>query len=241
MITLEQYAANQPFGFRRVAFENGLVLAGRNAPWTWIELWYECCLEGIQHLTITEFMEDDDRQFVIEIATENHTHLAAQIAATMEESAATRGTGIGKRSPETIAAHMLAGNALVALHTDGRWAGFCYMNTFDNGAFVSNSGLIVAPDFRDHGLAKKLKQALFELCRKKYPEAHIIGITTSVAVMKINTELGFYPTVFSEMPRDEKFWKGCELCVNHDILKRTGRKFCLCTAMRYDVKPEKIS
>lgn len=187
------------------------------------------------------FMEDDTRQFIIEVATDHHIHLATTIATTMEESAKVRGTGIGKRTPETIAALMRDGNALVAFHTDGRWAGFCYMSTFDNASFVSNSGLIVAPEFRDHGLAKKLKLVLFDLCRKKYPNASIIGITTSVAVMKINTELGFYPTVFSEMPRDEMFWKSCALCVNHDILKRTDRKFCLCTAMRFDVASEKAS
>ncbi|AYB35392.1 GNAT family N-acetyltransferase [Chryseolinea soli] len=152
----------------------------------------------------------------------------------MEESAKARGTGIGKRSPETIANYIREGKALMAFHSDGRWAGFCYMNDFDNGAMVSNSGLIVAPEFREHGLATLLKKALFDLCREKYPEASVVGITTSAAVMKINTALGFYPTAFSEMPHDEKFWKGCELCVNHDILKRTGRKFCLCTAMRFD-------
>ena len=182
-------------------------------------------------------MDEDSshhHDFNIQEATTGHLHLATRIATTMEESAKARGTGIGKRSPETIANYIREGKALMAFHRDGRWAGFCYMNEFDNGAMVSNSGLIVAPEFREHGLATLLKKELFDLCRRKYPEANIVGITTSPAVMKINTALGFYPTAFSEMPRDEKFWKGCELCVNHDILKRTGRKFCLCTAMRFD-------
>ena len=181
-------------------------------------------------------MDEDSshKNFSIQQATTEDLPLAPRIAATMEESAKARGTGIGKRSPETIANHIREGNALMAFHRDGRWAGFCYMNEFDNGAMVSHSGLIVAPEFREHGLATLLKKELFDRCRKKYPAASVVGITTSPAVMKINTALGFYPTAFSEMPRDEKFWKGCELCVNHDILKRTGRKFCLCTAMRFD-------
>ncbi|MBT1706469.1 GNAT family N-acetyltransferase [Chryseosolibacter indicus] len=182
-------------------------------------------------------MDDEGHEFKIEVASEGHVQFSELISTAMEESAKTRGTGIGKRPPEVIANHMREGNALIAFHRDGRWAGFCYMAVFNNGKFVSNSGLIVSSEFREHGLAKILKKRLFDRCRRRYPEASIIGITTSVAVMKINTALGFYPTVFAEMSTDEKFWKGCEMCANHDILKRTNRKFCLCTAMRYD--PEK--
>ena len=190
----------------------------------------------------TDMDEDSSHHnFSIQQATTEYLHLAPRIATTMEESAKATGTGIGKRSPETIANYIREGKALMAFHRDGRWAGFCYMNEFDNGAMVSNSGLIVAPEFREHGLATLLKKELFDLCRKKYPEASVVGITTSPAVMKINTALGFYPTAFSDMPRDEEFWKGCELCVNHDILKRTGRKFCLCTAMRFDPTVKVVS
>lgn len=186
------------------------------------------------------YMDYDGREFAIEIASEKHLQFSNLISATMEESARTRGTGIGKRPPEMIANYIKEGKALIAFHSDGRWAGFCYLSVFDNGAYVSNSGLIIAPEFREHGLARILKRELFNLCRLRYPHASIVGITTSVAVMKINTELGFYPTTFSEMPHDEKFWKGCEMCVNHDILKRTGRKYCLCTAMRHDAVKQNI-
>lgn len=179
-------------------------------------------------------MDDDLYQFRIEKAVETHIHFAPLISLTMQESAQARGTGIARRPPEVIANYMREGKALIAFHHDGRWAGFCYFNVFENGSFVSNSGLIVAAEFRAHGLAKALKKELFELCQRKFPDIPIIGITTSLAVMKINTELGFYPTAFSEMPRDDNFWKGCDSCVNHDILLRTARKFCLCTAMRFD-------
>lgn len=129
---------------------------------------------------------------------------------------------------------MLEGNAIIATHESGKWAGFCYLAHWENGLFVSSSGPIVAPEFRDRGLAKLLKEKLIALSLSKYPNACIVGITTSIAVMKINTSMGFHATAFSELPKDDKFWSGCQCCVNHDILKRTGRKFCLCTAMRYD-------
>jgi hypothetical protein len=186
-------------------------------------------------------MDYDGREFTIEVSSEKHLPYADLISKTMEESAKMRGTGIGKRPPELIANVIKEGNALVSFHNDGRWAGFCYMSVYDNGAFVSNSGLIVAPEFRTHGLAKILKRELFDLCCRRYPNARIVGITTSVAVMKINTDLGFYPTTFSEMPQDEKFWKGCEMCCNHDILKRTNRKYCLCTAMRHDPAKQNLN
>lgn len=179
-------------------------------------------------------MDDERSEFIILTASPEHAYFAQHISAEMEQSANERGTGIGKRSPETLINYMKEGNAIIAFHKSGQWAGFCFIGVYDHGAFVSNSGLIVAREFRAHGLARELKISILNLCSMKYPAATVVGITTSLPVMKINTELGFYPTTFAEMPKDEKFWKGCELCVNHDILKRTGRKLCLCTAMRHD-------
>lgn len=179
-------------------------------------------------------MDTDSCLFTIEKAGVSHYQFAERISQTMERSAAARGTGIAKRSPEIILKYMQAGQAMVAMHVDGRWAGFCYLALWDEGKFVSTSGLIVAEEFREHGIAKKLKAAVFNYAVREYPDASLVGITTSLAVMKINTELGFHATGFSEMPKQAEFWKGCEACVNHDILQRTGGKYCLCTAMRYD-------
>ena len=66
-----------------------------------------------------------------------------------------------------------------------------------------------------------------------------IGLTTGLAVMKINSDLGYRPVTFSELTTDEQFWKGCESCVNYDILVRTERKHCLCTGMLFDPQKEK--
>lgn len=173
-------------------------------------------------------------QFVVQTANENHLHYAETICAEMEESAKKRGTGIAKRSPVYIMEKMVEGKAIIATTTDGVWVGFCYIETWEHGKFVANSGLIVHPDFRNSGMAKAIKQKAFELSRKKYPDAKIIGITTSLPVMKINSDLGYEPVTFSELPADDAFWKGCASCVNYDVLTRTGRKHCLCTGMMYN-------
>ncbi len=152
----------------------------------------------------------------------------------MESSAKARGTGIAKRSPEYVAAKMLEGKAVIAFHKDGTWAGFCYIETWSHGDFVANSGLIVAPQFRKAGLAKAIKHKIFELSRTKYPEAKLFGLTTGLAVMKINSELGYEPVTYSELTQDEEFWKGCRSCVNYDILTMKERKNCMCTAMLFD-------
>jgi hypothetical protein len=178
-------------------------------------------------------------KFTVQVATAAHTVYAETICQLMEDSAKKRGTGIAKRKPEYITEKMLEGKAIIATHHDGRLAGFCYIEAWQGKDYVANSGLIVSEEFRNVGLAKKIKQKAFELTRKKYPDAKLFGITTSLAVMKINSELGYKPVTFSELTQDEAFWNGCQSCVNYDILTRTNRRNCLCTGMLYDPKAEK--
>jgi hypothetical protein len=180
-----------------------------------------------------------ENEFVVIPATDLHTKYAEQICDEMAESAKARGTGIARRTPEYITQKMLEGKAVIALHQDGTWAGFCYIETWSHGTFVANSGLIVNPTFRNKGLAKMIKRTVFELSRKKYPDAKIFGLTTGLAVMKINSELGYEPVTYSELSQDEEFWKGCQSCVNFEILKMKERKNCMCTAMLYDPKEKK--
>lgn len=175
-----------------------------------------------------------ENEFVVTQATEQHTNYAEQICDEMAESAKARGTGIAKRTPDYIVKKMLEGKAVIALHTDGTWAGFCYIETWSHGTFVANSGLIVNPQYRNRGLAKMIKKAVFELSRLKYPEAKIFGLTTGLPVMKINSELGYEPVTYSMLTQDEDFWKGCQSCVNYDILMMKERKNCMCTAMLWD-------
>ena len=156
-----------------------------------------------------------------------------------------RGTGIAKRSPEYVEQKMQEGKAVIAVTTNGDWVGFCYIEVWGHNGFVANSGLIVAPVFRKTGVAKAIKKRIFELSREKYPEAKIFGLTTGLAVMKINSDLGYEPVTYSELTDDEEFWAGCKSCVNYDILMSKERKNCMCTAMLYDpadhYEPEETS
>ncbi|HTQ63505.1 MAG TPA: hypothetical protein VMI12_01840 [Puia sp.] len=179
---------------------------------------------------------ENSQEFLIQIANESHQDFAQIICDEMESSAMARGTGIAKRSPEYLKEKMREGKAVIAFTTDGIWAGFCYIETWSHGEYVANSGLIVAPPFRKSGLAKMIKRKIFELSRQTYPEAKIFGLTTGLAVMKINSELGYEPVTYSELTQDEEFWAGCKSCVNYEILMSKERKNCMCTAMLYDPK-----
>jgi len=172
------------------------------------------------------------------IANESHIKYAELICETIKESAKVRGTGIAERTSEYITKKISAGDAVIAIEGD-KFVGFCYIETWDKKAFVVNSGLIVHPDYRNQGLAKKIKKKILEHSKEKYPKAKIFGITTGLAVMKINYELGYQPVTFSELTTDEAFWNGCRTCKNFDVLTRTERKMCLCTGMLYDPKHEK--
>lgn len=181
-------------------------------------------------------MDQTKQIFNIYIATKKDFSYAEEICNEMEESAKARGTGIAKRSPDYIHTKMNEGKAVIATTTDGAWAGFCYIETWSHGEYVANSGLIVRPEFRKSGLAKMIKHKIFNLSKTQYPEAKIFGLTTGLAVMKINSELGYEPVTYSELTQDEAFWSGCKSCVNFDILMSKERKNCMCTAMLYDPK-----
>jgi GNAT superfamily N-acetyltransferase len=172
---------------------------------------------------------------IITLATEEHTKYAEFISEMTASASIERKTGISTRPPELIKQKMRASKAAVAMDNDVV-AGFSYIETWGDGEFVSSSGLIVNPDYRKQQIARRLKTFLFNLARERYPDAILFGLTTSPAVMKLNNELGYQVAAFSDLPQDESFWKGCESCVNFDILSRTERKYCLCTGMIYNPK-----
>ncbi len=173
-------------------------------------------------------------QFIIRKAETGDVKYAHEIVAEIAESAKIRGTGIAKRTPEYVSGKIEEGKAVIALTKNGEWAGFCYIEAWQHALFVANSGLIVSQKFRGHGLAKQIKSAIFQLSRTNYPNAKIFGLTTGAAVMKINSELGYKPVIYAELTEDEKFWSGCQSCVNYEILKSKNRQACICTAMLYN-------
>ena len=167
------------------------------------------------------------------VAGPEHEVYVDTILQTIADAAKVRGTGIAKRTHEYLATKMKEAKAVIAL-SDNTFAGFSYIETWGNKQYVTTSGLIVHPDFRGLGVAKKIKDMTFSLARTRWPHAKIFSLTSGAAVMKMNTELGYQPVTFADLTDDEAFWRGCEGCVNVDVLHRTGRKYCICTAMLYD-------
>lgn len=174
----------------------------------------------------------------IYVADESHVKYVDTILTTIEAAAKVRGTGIAKRNPEYVKQKMLEGKAVIALYNEV-FAGFSYIETWGGKHYVTTSGLIVPEEFRGLGLAKRIKHVTFTLARMRWPEAKIFSLTSGAAVMKLNTEHGYIPVTFAQLTDDESFWKGCEGCINHDILERTDRKYCVCTGMLYDPQRER--
>ena len=174
------------------------------------------------------------------IADKSHAIHTHTICEAIETAAQVRGTGIAKRSKEYIISKMENGNAVIALE-GSTFAGFCYIETWSHDKFVANSGLIVVPEFRNQGLAKKIKQVVFKHSRTKYPTAKIFSITTGLAVMKLNSTLGYKPVTFSELTNEPSFWNGCQTCKNYDVLQRTSETMCLCTGMLFDPKVDLLT
>ena len=169
----------------------------------------------------------------VTVAHEGHCQLAPAISQMIADAAQKRGTGIARRSQEYLAQKMAEGKAVIAL--DGHTVvGFCYIESWQSHQYVAHSGLIVAPQYQNTGLARRLKARVFQLSAERFPQARVFGITTSLAVMKINSDLGYKPVTFAELTTDEDFWRGCCSCPNFDILQRTERRMCLCTGMLYD-------
>ena len=174
-------------------------------------------------------LEDID----VMIADESHEIYVNKILDTIRESAKVRKTGIAERTYEYVLSKIKEGKAIIALYKD-EFAGFTYIESWGNKTYVATSGLIVHPDFRGIGLSKRIKAASFKLARMRWPKAKLFSLTSGDAVMKLNTELGYYPVSFNQLTDDDAFWKGCEGCINHCILMEKNRKFCICTAMLYD-------
>ncbi|WP_316820891.1 GNAT family N-acetyltransferase [Pedobacter gandavensis] len=170
----------------------------------------------------------------VRIATINDIKYVDEIIQETESSAIARGSGISKRTPESLAQKMRDEKAVIAITSSGEWVGFAYFEIWENEKFISNSGLIVAPKFRKSGVARAIKDRIFRISRRRYPEAKIFSITSGMAIMKMNTRLGFEPVSFAEITHDPNFWEGCKSCVNYEVLEGKKKCNCLCTAMLFD-------
>ena len=176
------------------------------------------------------------KKFKVFVAEASHLQFVDEICMLIEESAKQRGTGIAKRSPHYIREKILEGKAIIAIAGGGTLVGFCYIESWSDKQYVANSGLIVSPDFRGLGAASKIKKKAFEHSQKLFPEAKLFGLTTSLPVMKINSDLGYTPVTYDNLTQDKDFWSGCQSCVNYKILVSKDKQNCLCTAMIYNPK-----
>ena len=182
-------------------------------------------------------MEEYNDGIRVIVADGSHEKYVDTILQTITDSAKVRGSGIASRTHEYVATKMRERKAVIALYGD-EFAGFCYIESWENKHYVANSGLIVVPKFRGHHLATRIKRLAFSLSRTRWPHAKLFGLTSSGAVMRINTALGYVPVPFAELTQDDEYWKGCgtpdaPCCINCDVLARTGRKYCVCTGMLY--------
>lgn len=176
----------------------------------------------------------EDERIIVRSAIPSDVVFADQIIHEMESSAIARGSGISKRSAASIIEKIDSGKAVVAVTEKGEWAGFSYIETWDDEKFVSNSGLIVSPKYRAQGVASQIKTQIFDLSRSRYPQAKVFSITSGLAIMKMNTRLGFEPVTYDKIAHEPRFWDGCKSCVNYDVLQSKNRCNCLCTAMLFD-------
>jgi len=170
-------------------------------------------------------------------ATEQDAKYIFEISRLIEDATKKRGTGIAKRSPEYLKEKILGGKAVIATNDD-ELVGFCYIESWEGKKFVATSGLIVKETYRGQGLSRKIKEEAFKLSREKFPQAKLFSITTSIAVLKLNIEMGYKPVTLSELTDDDEFWAGCKTCVNYPILQHTNRTHCLCTGLLYDPEVE---
>ena len=185
-------------------------------------------------------MEEDPYGPVqVRIALPKDVKYVYPILEEMERSAKARGTGIARRTPQSLCKKIYDGKAVIAIADNGEWAGFSYIESWSNGEFVSNSGMIVNPAYRNRGVASLIKHSVFALARRRYPEAKIFSITTGAAIMKMNQRLGFEPVDYSNITRDERFWDQCKQCVNYSTLQRNRREKCFCTAMLFE--PQEVA
>ena len=114
----------------------------------------------------------DNQNIIIRVATPEDVHYAELITNEMAESAKARGTGIAKRSPEYIAQKMNEGKAVIAVTTDGKWVGFCYIETWGHG-----EGLVLSEQTsRSWRKSKHIKTYSINLCSVWPMKGNLLGM-----------------------------------------------------------------
>ena len=173
-------------------------------------------------------MEEYNDGIQVLVADASHEKYVDTILQTITDAAKVRGSGSASRTHEYVTTKMKERKAIIALYGE-EFAGFCYIESWENKHYVANSGLIVVPKFRGHHLATRIKRLAFSLSRVRWPQAKIFGLTSSGAVMRINTSLGYVPVPFSGLAQDDEYGRGGGTpagpwCISCDVVARTNRK-----------------
>ena len=186
-------------------------------------------------------------EITVLVADASHEKYVDTILDTIAAAAKVRGTGIARRSHEYLATKMRETKAVIALAGD-RFAGFSYIETWGNKHYVTTSGLIVHPDFRNLGVSKRIKDMTFTLARTRWPQAKIFSLTSGSAVMKMNTQLGYVPVTFADLTDDEAFWRGAAaraastlMCLNARAAATASAPACFTTRRSTRANPRRWS
>jgi N-acetylglutamate synthase-like GNAT family acetyltransferase len=170
-------------------------------------------------------------QWQVQIATAYHVVYVSLIAEMITEANQEPGVALVLRTQEYIAAAMKQGHAAIALNGLGDVVGFCLIKLWDNGKFISNSGLVVKKEYREHGVGTAIIQKLYQLCVQQYPASTLFSLTDSPMVIKTRTAMGFGEVPYSDITQDPQFWQGCTTCPHYPTLVQNGGKKCLCKVL----------
>ncbi len=139
------------------------------------------------------------------------------------------GAIIALRSADYLGAAIRERRAVVLLR-GATLVGFAMAHAWESEKYVSHSAMVVAPELRGRGLSRRMKAALIELTRKRWPNAIILSLTLSPQVEQVNKSFGFEPVPYCDLTKDPEFWKGCEGCIHFAHLKRNQQQDCHCWA-----------
>jgi len=174
-----------------------------------------------------------ESEVVVRVAEPEDVGLAAAASRLIAEAATDN--DIAERAVADLEKKILSGRAAVALEGD-ELVGFGYWSEWQEGQFVSHSGLVVRPDQRGRGLGRELKLALFDSSRRRFPDAKLMSLTTSPQVKALNLSLGFRVVPLEELTTDPEFWEGCKTCRNWEEVQARGER-CCCEGMLRDSEP----
>ncbi len=181
-------------------------------------------------------MVNQPKDIIVRASTEDDEHLAPIAAGLIEE--ASKDFDIARREVDFLASKIRSGRAALAL-LGKKLIGFGYWSDWEDGKFLSHSGLVVIPAMRGHGLGRHLKAVLFETSKARRPDAVLMSLTTSPTVRAYNEALGFKPCSLDDLTDDPAFWEGCKACRNYAEVQAKGLR-CCCEAMilRPDAAPD---